>query len=59
MCSRGRQAAYREPVTLGLRINTDEREVMAAVQRAEKEVEATIEYIAANLNTHSYRKSRI
>ena len=36
MRSRGQQAVYRELVTLGLRINTDEERVKASAQRAEK-----------------------
>lgn len=58
MRSRGQQAVYRELVTLGLRINTDEERVKVSAQRAEKEIKATVERMIANLDTHSYRKSR-
>ena len=58
MRSRGQQAVYRELVTLGLRINTDEGRVKASAQRAEKEIKATITRMVANLRADSYRKSR-
>ena len=58
MRSRGQRAVYRELVTLGLRINTDEGRVRVSAQRAEKEIKATAERMIANLNTRSYRKSR-
>lgn len=57
MRSRGQKAVYRELVTLGLRINTDEERVKVSAQRAEKEIKATVERMVANLNAHSYRKS--
>ena len=58
MRSRGQKAVYRELVTLGLRVNIDEERVKVSAQRAEKEIKATVERMIANLNTHSYRKSR-
>ena len=58
MRSRGQRAVYRELVTLGLRINTDEERVKVSAQRGEKEIKATVERMVANLNTRSYRKSR-
>ena len=58
MRSDGQQAVYRELVTLGLRIDTDEERVEVYAQQAEKEIKATIERMAANLRTRSYRKSR-
>lgn len=58
MRSQGQQAIYRELVALGLRINTDEERVKVSAQRAEKEIEATVERMVANLKTDSYRKSR-
>ena len=58
MRSRGQQAVYRELVTLGPRIDTDEERVKAPAQQAEKEIKATITRMTANLKTDSYRKSR-
>lgn len=58
MRSRGQQAIYRELVTLGLHINTDEERVKVSAQRAEKEIKATITRMIANLRTDSYRKFR-
>ena len=57
MRSRGQKAVCRELVTLGLRINTDEGRVKVSAQRAEKEIEATVERMVANLRADSYRKS--
>ena len=57
MRSRGQKAVYRELVTLGLRVNTDEERVKVSAQRAGKEIKATVERMVANLNAHSYRKS--
>ena len=54
----GQQAVYRELVTLGLRIDTDEERVEVYAQQAEKEIKATIARMVANLRTRSYRKSR-
>lgn len=51
------RAVYRELVTLGLRINTDEERVKVSAQRAEKEIKAIAERMAANLRADSYRKS--
>ena len=57
MRSRGQQVSYRELVTLGLRINTDEERVKVSAQRAEKEIKAVAERMVTNLRADSYRKS--
>ena len=57
MRSRGQEAVYRELVTLGLRINTDEERVKVSAQRAEKEIKAVASRMAADLRAYSYRKS--
>lgn len=57
MRSRGQQVVYRELVTLGLRIDTDEERVKVAARRAEKEIKAVASRMVANLRAASYRKS--
>ena len=58
MRSRGREAVYRELVTLGLRVDTDEERVKVSARRAEKEIMAIASRMVANLRADSYRKSR-